>query len=127
MGLLSKSDILSATDITYDEVTVPQWGGSVRLKLMGGKERGEWDSLIAARSTADDRVPNQREIRATLVALCLVDSEGHRLFASKEDIAALDAKSAEAIDFLYERCRKLNRLGKYATEEAAKNSDATTP
>ena len=117
--LLSKSAILGASDLKHEDVPVPQWGGTVRVRTMTGLERDEFRAAI---STEEGGVPVGKFAVALLVAT-LVDESGNRLF-SQDDMAALQAKSAATLDAPAAVAMRLNGLGGTAVAEAAKNSEA---
>jgi hypothetical protein len=117
MGLLSKSAILGAQDLKHEDVPVPQWGGTVRVRVMNGIERDEFRAAIASESGS---VPVGQFSAALLAATC-VDENGARLF-TMEDIKALQAKSATSLDAPAAAAMRLNGLGNTAVEAAAKNS-----
>jgi len=60
-------------------------------------------------------------VRAKLVAKCLCDEKGERLFA-ETDIPQLGEKSAAVLDRLFSECMKLNRFSKEDVDDLAKNS-----
>jgi hypothetical protein len=117
MGLLSKSAILGAADLKHEDVPVPQWGGTVRVRVMNGIERDEFRSALAA---AGGTVPVGKFSAALLAATC-IDESGARLF-TMEDVEALQAKSAASLDAPAAVAMRLNGLGATAVEDAAKNS-----
>lgn len=119
MPLLSKSAILGAADLKHEDVHVPAWGGTVRIRAMTGQERDEFRSAIA---TEEGHVPVGRFAAALLVA-CIVDEAGERLF-SESDMAAVQKKSAASLDGPAAVAMRLNGLGGQAVEEAVKNSEA---
>ena len=108
MARLSKEAILAADDTRTEEVEVPEWGGSVLVRGMTGRERDEFESSMliqAAGQTARDL----RNTRAKLVAKCAVDGDGRRLFAD-DDVAALGEKSAAALVRVFEVAARLSGL-----------------
>ena len=119
MTLLTKTSILSAADLKHEDVEVPQWGGSVRVRTMTGQERDEFRAAI---STEEGSVPVGKFNAALLVAT-LVDESGARLFAA-DDMAILQAKSAASLDGPASVAIRLNGLGGKAIEQAVKNSEA---
>ena len=118
MGLLSKSAILGAADLAHEDVHVPQWGGTVRVRTMTGTERDEWRTAIAGEGS----VPVGKFSAALLAATC-VDANGDRLF-TMADMEALQAKSAASLDKPASVAMRLNGLGGSAVEDAAKNSES---
>ena len=118
MNLLSKIAILGAIDLKHEDVAVPAWGGTVRVRAMNGMERDEFRAVISS----DGPVPIGKFSAALLVAT-IVDEAGERLF-SADDMAALQAKSAKSLDAPAAVAMRLNGLGGDAVEEAVKNSEA---
>lgn len=117
MKLLNKSAILGAKDLKHEDVPVPEWGGSVRVRVMTGAERDEFRNAIAS---DEGHAPIGKVSAALLVATC-IDEAGERLF-SVEDMAALQEKSAASLDGLATVAMRLNGLGGSAVQDAVKNS-----
>jgi len=121
MAFLNKAAILAAKDKKQVEVTVPEWlddagqPGVVCLRVLTGTERDRFEAEFVGGNKSVDMV------RAKLVAKCLCDSEGNRLFTEQE-IPALGEKSAAVLDRLFTQCMKLNRFTKDDVEELAGNS-----
>ncbi len=113
MALLGRDQILTAQDLPTVDVDVPEWGGTVRVRMMTGGER---DAFEAGTITRHGKKIEQNlvNIRARLVALCVVDEKGQRLF-SEADAAALGQKSAAALNRVFNAAQQLNAL----TEEAS--------
>jgi hypothetical protein len=121
VALLSRDAILGADDRQYDEVDCPEWGGSVRVRSISGAERDRYEeSLIQQRGNS--RQMNMRNARAKLVALCVVDEQGNRLF-SDQDVNALGRKNAKPLDRLWDACRKLSGLSDDDVEKLTEDFD----
>jgi hypothetical protein len=85
--LLSRDQILEANDLETREVDCPEWGGSVLVRALSGRERDAWEaSLVQMRGK--QQVPQMGNVRAKLVVRCCVDENGERLF-SDADVKAL--------------------------------------
>jgi hypothetical protein len=117
---LSGADILAAQDLETREVEVKQWGGSVIVRALSGKERDAYEAscMVERPAIAADgkRVRGQMEmhrsllnIRAKLVVRALVDEGGNRLFKDT-DAAALGEKSGAALDQLFDVAAELSGL-----------------
>jgi len=117
--LLTRQDILSIRDIRAEVVSVPEWGGDVKIKAMSGKERDAWESALFQISGKDVTM-NKENLRAKLVALTAVDEANVRLF-TEADIEALGAKSAAALDRVYQASQKLSGLTPDDIKELEKN------
>jgi len=120
MALLTKEQILNADDITFEEIDVPEWSGTVRLKVMSGSERDSYEAAIYEIKGKDVRL-NRDDMRAKLLARTLIDENGNRLFPDAE-IRMLGKKSSKALDRLYEVAQRINGLSREAVEDAEKNS-----
>ena len=103
---LNRDQIVAIQDIKTELVDVPEWGGTVALRELTGAERDALEAqmvkVINGRREAD-----LDNLRAKLVAACLVDGEtGDRLFDEKT-VSQLGNKSAIALDRLFKIFRKL--------------------
>lgn len=121
--LLNRDAILAVEDLVYEEVAVPEWGGTVRVRGMTGDERDAFEVGLALAREASSAQLTDAHIRARLVALTVVDESGARLF-SEADIPLLGRKSAAPLDRLYEAAQRLSRLRAADIEELRGNSDA---
>lgn len=97
--VLSREEILAAKDIKTVEVEVPEWGGAVTVKPLTAAERDEFEASVADEEGNVERA----NFRAKLVARCLVDAEGQRLFTDG-DIAALGGKNALPLNRVFDVC-----------------------
>lgn len=120
MALLSKQDIMAADDLKIEEVPVPEWGGSVLVRTLSGRERDEFES-----STVDkkDGKPNLDNFRAKLVGLCMVDEHGKRLFETRADITMLGNKSVAALQRVFNKAQELNGFSEADVEEMTEDFD----
>lgn len=106
--LLGKADILQAKDVLTQDVEVPEWGGTVRLRGLSGIERDQYEqSCVTGRGK--NRDVNLSNARAKLVARCAIGEDGATVF-SDEDVAELGKKSAKALDRLFQIAQKLSGL-----------------
>lgn len=119
---LSKADILSADDLPAETVKVPEWGGAVRVRSLTGAERDAFEASMFEGTGKKARM-NSANLRARLVALCVVDEAGERLFAD-EDVEALGAKSAAALDRVFSAAQRLNGFTSADVEELEGNSES---
>ena len=99
MTLLSKSAILCANDLQTEDVDVPEWGGSVRVRSFTGRERDAFEASMV-RGEGKDRKVDLTNMRARLVGLTVIDEGGQRLFTD-EEVDLLGAKSGAALDRVF--------------------------
>ncbi|MBF0583298.1 MAG: hypothetical protein HQL80_03570 [Magnetococcales bacterium] len=116
MAILDRREILDCQDLQTVDVMVPEWGGTVRVRMMSGLERDAFEARLRAGE-------GMNGARALLVALCAVDEGGARLFA-EQDAVVVNSKAGFVLDRIATVAMKLNRIGESGTEEAEKNSDA---
>lgn len=119
MNLLDRDAILKADDLPHEDIKVPEWGGTVRVRAITAGERDKFEQSIFA--NRDDMT--KRAIRARLASLSIIDKNGERLF-SDEDVSALDGKSARAMDRVFEVAERLSGVGPDDVKELEKNSGA---
>jgi hypothetical protein len=113
MGYLSKADILESDDLPSQDVDVPEWGGTVRVRGFSGAERDRFEFAMAAAKDS----PEEVNIRAQVVGRCLIDADGKRLFTDKE-LVKLGAKSGAALDRVFDVVRELSGMGDKALQKA---------
>lgn len=82
---LSKNEILAKNDVTFLEMKVPQWGGTIRFRSLTGDEAIEFGELLK-----DEETKQAAVIR--LFAISVVDELGDRIF-DEGDIRLLRRKS----------------------------------
>ena len=105
---LSRDAILNASDITTEEVSVPEWGGEVLVRAMTGAERDLYEKSVIDRNGKNPKV-NLENARAKLVVLTTIDEQGQRLF-THADVAALSKKSAAALNRLFNVAARLSGI-----------------
>lgn len=117
--LLTKEAILTANDLVTEDVEVPEWGGTVRVRAISGAERDAFEQAIVTRK-GKNVTTNLANIRAKMVALCVVDEHGQRLFGDK-DVLLLGTKSAAALDRVFTVAQQLAGLTDKDVDELAEN------
>ncbi|MEU3441813.1 hypothetical protein ABZ755_15575 [Streptomyces griseoincarnatus] len=125
MALLSKDQITSADDRKWEDVPVPEWGGTVRLVGMSGTERNAYQSsLVVLGPNGSVQRMNMTDQLAKLVAKCLVGEDGQRLFSDNE-VKALGAKNGAVLERLGQVAQRLSGLRKEDVEAAEGKSEPT--
>lgn len=108
--ILGRSEILDVSDLNYEIVDVPEWGGAVRLKTMTGKQRHAFQAIVG-------KLKNPEEIVEYLVATSVVNGDGEPIFEFS-DVQALGAKSAKALNRVFRAAARLNGMTREAVESA---------
>jgi hypothetical protein len=77
-GFLTRESILNAAaKLRYKDVTIPEWGGKIRVKAMSSRDYVEY---------VEDwpENPELDEIYARLVVCCAYDENNNRLFTMED-------------------------------------------
>lgn len=109
MTYLSAEAILSADDLDIEDVDVPEWGGTVRVRGLSGVERDKLEGKYAGAKSHDN-------FRAHLAAATMVNGEGKRLFRSEAEVKQLGDRSASALTRVVDVALRLSGM----TDEDAK-------
>lgn len=118
MSILTRSQILEATDNVAVSVEVPEWGGSVMVRALTGKERDIFEQSMIEMQGKQVTM-KLANARARLVAMATVDEEGKSLF-TLSDVEALGKKNAMVLDRLSSKIQEMSGLsGKDLTELTA--------
>ena len=120
MGLIGKSAILAAQDLGTEDVEVPEWGGTVRVKTMSGRLREDFLAAVAEPDEGLDSNKRMGRLMRRLLVTTLVGEDGARIFTDGE-VDALAEKSAEVLQRLFATAQRLNGLGATAQDDIAKN------
>ncbi len=121
MKILTRQDIIDAQDIETETVEVAEWGGAVIVRAMSGAERDRFQQSCMIVRADGKHEADMRNVQAKLVAMCAVDENGNLLFGPDE-VEHLAAKSAVAIERVFDVAQRLNGLAPGAVGEAVKNS-----
>lgn len=114
---LTREQILESLDLPTTVVEVPEWGGAVHVTTLSAFDRIEWEQQTFPNGEVDSK-----KYATALVARCVVDESGARLFTD-EDIEALGRKSLRALNRVREAATKLNALTGPDVDGLEKNSD----
>ena len=114
---LTREQILKADDIKIEEVEVIEWSGSVFVQGMTGAERDDFEATIVQTKGKNVKT-NMANIRAKLVSLTACDAEGNKLF-TPADVRALGAKSAAALQKVFDVAARLSGIGDKDIDELA--------
>lgn len=105
---LTRDEILQKADLPTEDVYVEPWDAWVEVRGLTAAERDKFEQSIVERKGKSTQM-NLQNVRAKLVALCVVDEQGNRLFTGA-DVEALGKKSAQALDKIFSVAQKLSGL-----------------
>jgi len=125
MSYLTKDEILGADDIESEDVKVPQWGGTVKVRGLTGEDRDAFEESLL-QGKGKNREVRLHNFRAKLVSLCVVDEKGERLF-SQAEVQKLGRKSAAALSAVSNVAQRLSGLTEEDVEELTADFLAANP
>lgn len=113
--LLTSSQIAQANDREFTDVEVKEWGGTVRLCVMDGKRRAQYEDYCEQEAGGKllDDAPSSAYV---LLSMCIVD-ENLENFLEPVDLLK---RSSKVCYKLLDEATRLNILTSEATEEEAK-------
>lgn len=117
--LLNLEQILN-TGFKYKDVTVPEWGGDVRVRVMSGLARERFERIQSDAAKSGQKIDNLRE-RIMIATVC--DELGNPLL-SEEHIPVLSSKDWTSLDEVFVVGLELNGMLANSVDEAEKNSEA---
>ncbi|GGV86702.1 hypothetical protein GCM10010294_67640 [Streptomyces griseoloalbus] len=125
MALLTAEQIEAADDRQWEDVDVPEWGGTVRVAGMSGTDRNAYQKqMLVFGSNGKPREVDLTDQLARLLSKCLVDENFKRLYVTDKQVKALGAKNGAVLERLARVAKRLSGLGDDAVEDAAGNSEA---
>ena len=111
--------ILDLDDTQIEEVYVPEWNTTVRVRGMTGTQRAKYLAASTVERQAENRAARRKGLTTTdydrefadarLVAWCVVSDKGNRVFMD-DDIEAINKKNASAIKRIVDVAIRLSGL-----------------
>ena len=123
---LSLQDILGVSDSKIEKVHVAQWNGHVYIKSMTSLDRDRYEALVL-KSKQNGNLKAWEGMRARVVASCLCDAKGERIFPeSTNDWQKLNHKNSAVISELFEVCMRLSGMGAETEGESEETLSSPT-
>lgn len=112
---LTAEQILAADDMGLKEVSVPEWGGSVYIRVMTVGERDEYERMWIGQK--EKGIAN---FRTQYLARVLCNEKGELLF-TRDKVDALAAKSGAVMGRLFDEAMKHNKMTEADVEQLGKS------
>lgn len=117
---LDRQSILDAKDLKIEEVQVPEWGGSIFVRVMTGVERDQFVEENSKPPKEGDKPEGTMRYCAKTIIGHACDAEGKRIFTA-DDLEPLLQKSRTTLANVTQAILRVNGLNKEGTEKAEKN------
>jgi hypothetical protein len=121
--LLTREALLAPESLPVEAVAVPEWGGTVHVRVLTGAERDAFEAAntrIVGRGRDRKIEANLANYRARLAVLVCCDEHGQRIFQD-DDAPLLGRKSAAGLDRIVEAAHRLNGMREDSMEQAEGN------
>lgn len=115
MGVLTRDQILAADDIKTESVDIPEWGGTVLVRGMTGRQRDKFEEELTIQR-GKSTIVNLKNLRAKLVSQSCVDESGALLF-TPTDVDKLGDKAASALQVIFVKAQVLSGITKEDVDE----------
>ena len=126
MALLTPDEIGAANDRRWEDVDVPEWGGTVRIASMSGTDRNAYQKqMVVLGSDGKPQGVDLSNQYARLLSKCLVGEDFRRLYITDKQVTALGAKNGAVLERLATVAKRVSGLGEEAVQDAAGKSEET--
>ncbi|GGZ28033.1 hypothetical protein [Streptomyces nitrosporeus] len=126
MALLTPDQISAADDRRWEDVDVPEWGGTVRIASMSGTDRNDYQKkMLVLGSNGRPQGVDLADQYARLLSKCLVGEDFRRLYLTDRQVAELGKKNSAVLERLAKVAKRVSGLGEDALEDAAGKSEPT--
>ena len=105
---LGREDILNCIDARFQDVEVPEWDGTVRVRSLTGLQRSKLLEI-------SEKIKTEEWIER-VVAACICDENGNPIF-TQEDVQKLAEKNSAALNRVFEVADRLNGMSGRSIEE----------
>lgn len=119
MRFLTQEEILAPRALPFEDVEVPEWGGTLRIQ---GLSSDEGDKFLASlqRQNGQKIDRDTTYYCAKLLARCIVSAQGERVI-QEANVLSLAQQSNAVVMRLTEVAQRLSGLLPGSVEDAAKN------
>jgi len=114
--LLSRELLGSTKRYVYEDVDVPEWGCAVRIRVLNGRERIEYETFLAG--TANDSADDQLALMTKLLSVAIVGEDKQSIFTETE----LEELNAPELVRLTTEALRVNKLTAESVKDLEKNS-----
>lgn len=122
MAILTPQQILEQKTLIVEELEVPEWGGSVYVKMLSAKERDEFESGLMTVNKQGQPVDNRKGARARLVQLAVVHQDGRPYF-TRHDIRTLNELPAAGLQRVFNKVNEMAAISEEDIDELVEDFD----
>lgn len=122
MKIATREQLIGLCKRRYVEVEIPELEATVRIQSLSEKEKSDYETRLISKNGRGILKDRLADATRRLIALCVVDQNGSRLF-SNNDLSVIAEMDSFVSSRIYEACQEHCGFNKQDIETAVKNSD----
>lgn len=116
MAALTAEQIFGAPDLKMEPMEVPEWDGSINIRVVSGKQR----DIIVEEAQRSLKSGKEDKVKAKVIHFAVCDDEGKPVF-SLDQVPALMDKNGVVIDRIIAKAMEINGLDEKSEKDAEEN------
>jgi hypothetical protein len=122
MTIASREALLKLCERRYSTVDIPERNISIRIQSLSEAEKSQYETCLIAKNGRGIMRERLQDATRRLIALCVVDEEGKRIF-SDSDLSAIANLDSYISSRIYDACQEHCGFNKGDIDETVKNSE----
>ena len=122
MTIASREALLKLCKRRYSTVEIPERDISIRIQSLSEAEKSQYETCLIAKNGRGIMRERLQDDTRRLIALCVVDEEGKRIF-SDSDLSAIANLDSYISSRIYDACQEHCGFNKGDIDETVKNSE----
>ena len=122
MTIASREALLKLCERRYSTIDIPERDISIRIQSLSEAEKSQYETCLIAKNGRGIMRERLQDATRRLIALCVVDEEGKRIF-SDSDLSAIANLDSYISSRIYDACQEHCGFNKGDIDETVKNSE----
>ena len=122
MTIASREALLKLCERRYSTVEIPERDISIRIQSLSEAEKSQYETCLIAKNGRGIMRERLQDATRRLIALCVVDEEGKRIFLDS-DLSAIANLDSYISSRIYDACQEHCGFNKGDIDETVKNSE----
>lgn len=122
MTIASREALLKLCERRYSTVEIPERDISIRIQSLSEAEKSQYETCLIAKNGRGIMRERLQDATRRLIALCVVDEDGKRIF-SDSDLSAIANLDSYISSRIYDACQEHCGFNKGDIDETVKNSE----
>jgi hypothetical protein len=122
MTIANREALLKLCERRYSTVDIPERDISIRIQSLSEAEKSQYETCLIAKNGRGIMRERLQDATRRLIALCVVDEDGKRIF-SDSDLSAIANLDSYISSRIYDACQEHCGFNKGDIDETVKNSE----